>query len=169
MSAIKSITILLLLLPVCLLGQTEFANTVTYKDGQESPEASLTVINWLQGHWVGEAFGGIVEEVWSAPLGGSMMGAFKLVVNNMVKFYELETISEEGKTLVLRLKHFGADLKGWEEKDKTVDFRLVKVAENKVFFDGFTIEKISDDEINMYVVIANDKKKEEVKFNYRRK
>jgi hypothetical protein len=26
----------------------------------------------------------------------------------------------------LQLKHFGADLKGWEKKDETQDFELVK-------------------------------------------
>ena len=148
--------------------QNKFPNTLSYSDSIGSPQANLEAVNWLAGHWRGEAFGGITEELWSPPLGGSMMGAFKLVVNDQVSFYELETIIEENNTLILKLKHFNNDLTGWEEKDDTVDFRLVKVTDDKVYFDGFTLERISDNEINMFVVIEDSGKQSEVKFNYKR-
>lgn len=124
------------------------------------------MIQWLSGHWRGEAFGGLVEEVWSPALGGSMMGAFKLVVENQVQFYEIETISEVNDSLIFRLKHFNKDLTGWEEKDATVDFKLVKVTDNKVYFNGLTIERISEKEINIYVAIEHEGKTTEEKFNY---
>ena len=109
-----------------------------------------------------------MEEVWSPPLGGSMMCVFKLVVENEVRFYEIVTISEEHATLILRLKHFHADLKGWEEKDETVDFPLVKTETNRAYFDGFTFEKISEDEMNIYVMIGEkDGKMQEMKFPYK--
>lgn len=160
--------LIMLLLSSQLFAQTKFPNTLFYNDSIGSPDANLTVISWLAGHWRGEAFGGITEEVWTPPLGGSMMCAFKLVSKNMISFYELETISEENNTLILKLKHFHANLKGWEQKDETVDFRLVKVTENKVYFDGFTIERISETEINEYVVIEDGGEQSEVKFNYRK-
>lgn len=165
---IKQLLILLLLMPVMVTAQEEFANTMSLKEGETSPSADLSVVEWVAGAWRGEAFGGITEEVWTPPLGGSMMCVFKLVVNDQVRFYEIVTISEENETLILRLKHFNANLTGWEEKNVTVDFKLVKVSENKVFFDGFTFEKISDDEINIYVVVDNKGKRSEVKFNYHR-
>ncbi len=143
--------------------------TMNFDEKSGSPKASLSDIEWIQGHWQGEAFGGITEEIWTPPLGNSMMCAFKLVVNNQVKFYEITTITEEEGSLMLRLKHFHGDLKGWEEKDVTQDFRLVKVTKNKVYFEGFTFERISKNEINMYVMISNnDGKQEETKFSYRR-
>lgn len=148
--------------------QGQGGNTLKYDDADGSPKANLSVVSWLEGHWKGEAFGGIVEEIWAPAFGGSMMGAFKLVVDDKVEFYELETIMEIDETLVLRLKHFGNDLKGWEEKDVTVDFRLVKVSGKKVYFDGFTIEQISDNEIDMYVVVHNGEATSEEKFNYHR-
>ncbi len=165
---IKQLLMLLLLMPVMLTAQEEFANTISFKEGETSPKADLSAIEWVAGAWRGEAFGGITEEVWTPPLGGSMMCVFKLVVNEQVRFYEIVTISEENETLILRLKHFNADLTGWEEKNVTVDFKLVKVSDNKVFFDGFTFEKISEDEINIYVVVDNQGKRSEVKFNYHR-
>jgi hypothetical protein len=69
---------------------------------------------------------------------------------------------------VLRLKHFGTDLKGWEEKDETVDFPLVKLKPNKAYFDGMTFEKIGEEEMNIYVLIRQkDGSQNEMKFPYR--
>lgn len=125
-------------------------------------------LSWLQGTWHGEAFGGHTEEIWSAPNAGSMMFSFKLTQNNTPVFYEFGFILEQEGTLVLKLKHFNPDLTGWEEKNKFVEFKLVEQSENIVWFEGFTIEKINNDEINMYVRIDDENKVEEVKFNYHR-
>lgn len=37
-------------------------------------------------------------------------------------FSEYMQIAPDGDSLIVRLKHFNADLTGWEEKDKTVNF-----------------------------------------------
>jgi uncharacterized protein DUF6265 len=135
----------------------------------ESPKATLEAISWIAGHWKGEAFGGIAEEIWSPPLGDSMMFVFKLASEGKVQFYEVGHIQQTGETLILQLKHFHGSLKGWEEKDETVDFKLVKLENDRVYFDGLTMEKISANEINMYVVVGDkDGTSEEVKFNYKR-
>lgn len=167
----KKLTIFLIALftiitPFQNWAQQHFPNTLSFDETKESPKANINDVAWLQGHWKGEAFGGITEEIWAPSLGGSMMGAFKLVSDEQVSFYELETISEEDNTLILRLKHFNSDLTGWEEKEEKEEFKLVKITPNKVFFDGFTLERISDTEINMYVVIGSENGGEEVKFNY---
>jgi len=146
----------------------EAQNTLSLEEGAESPKADLSQISWVEGHWRGEAFGGITEEIWSPPLGGSMMFSFKLVSDGVVQFYELGHIQEVNGTLLLQLKHFHGNLKGWEEKDETVDFKLVKIESNKVYFDDFTLEKVDDDEINVYVIIKEKESSQEVKFNYKR-
>ncbi len=144
-------------------------NTLQFTKDTISPKATLEDVSWIQGHWKGEAFGGITEEIWSPPLGDSMMFSFKLVVDNKVAFYEFGGIRQVDKTLLLEFKHFHGDFKGWEEKDETQSHKLVKIEDNKVYFEGFTFEKISDNEINLYVVIEQKKgEKEEVKFNYKK-
>jgi len=143
-------------------------NTLYLAEGDKSPNSDLSVLSWLAGHWQGEAFGGTTEEVWTSPLAGSMMGSFKLAVDGKISFYELMTISEEENSLLLRIKHFHQDLKGWEEKEESIDFKLVKVTQHKVYFEGFTFEKVNENEINIYVVIEEGKQKEEVKFTYAR-
>jgi hypothetical protein len=143
-------------------------HTIKFLKNSMSPQASLEDISWIQGYWKGEAFGGVTEEFWSPPLGDSMMFCFKLVVDNKVVFYELGGIRQVEETLLLQLKHFGNDFKGWEEKDETVDFKLVKIENNKVYFDQFTFEKVSENEMNLYVVIEENGTSEEVKFNYKK-
>lgn len=148
--------------------QNKFPNCMLYDSSVGPPEATLNDVAWVEGHWKGEAFGGITEEIWSPPFGGAMMCVFRLVMNEKISFYEICTITEENKTLLLRLKHFHSNLTGWEEKDETVDFKLVKITPRKVFFDGFTFERINENEINIYVVTENQGEKSETKFNYHR-
>ena len=151
-----------------VLAEGKFPNLMFLDDKQQSPRANLTAVNWLSGHWRGEAFGGLIEEIWTPALGTSMMGAFKLVVEGQIQFYEIETISQVNDTLIFRLKHFNKDLTGWEKKDKTVDFKLVKVTDNKIYFNGLTIERLSDKELNIYVAIEHEGNTTEEKFNYKR-
>jgi hypothetical protein len=69
---------------------------------------------------------------------------------------------------MLRLKHFHGSMKGWEEKDKTIDFPLVKVEANRVYFDGMTFERVGADQLNVYVMIGDRGEEKEVKFPYAR-
>ncbi|BAO76783.1 DUF6265 family protein [Winogradskyella sp. PG-2] len=136
---------------------------------EKTLEPKLENIAWIAGTWHGEAFGGQAEEIWSEPSNGSMMATFKFTINNRVSFYEIEIIRELENTLVLQLKHFRSDLKGWENKDETVDFPLKEITENKVVFEGMYFEKISESEMNVYVDIENDKGDvETAKFTYRK-
>lgn len=142
-------------------------NTINFNEAHSSPAATLSDVAWLAGHWKGEAFGGIVEELWSPPMGGSMMFVFKMVSGDAVGFYEIGHIREIEDTLILQLKHFHSDLRGWEEKDETVDFRLVKLEADRAYFDCYTFERTGSDEITLYVVIGQeDGSEEEVRFNY---
>tara|TARA_R110000751_G_scaffold146601_1_gene250669 strand:+ start:85270 stop:85773 length:504 start_codon:yes stop_codon:yes gene_type:complete len=161
----QSITILILLIISVSYSQT---NTLKFEDHMTSPKANLSQVSWIAGHWKGEAFGGITEEIWSPPLGDSMMFSFKLVNDGKVVFYELGGIRQVDDTLIFQLKHFGNDFKGWEEKDETVDAKLIKIDNNRAYFDQFTFERISDTEINIYVVIEENGQTEEVKFNYKK-
>ena len=160
----KQLVLLFLLATLFCKGQ----NTMSLKAEATSPIASLDQIAWVEGHWKGEAFGGVTEEIWSPPLGESMMFSFKLVVDDKVNFYELGHIRELDKTLIFELKHFGNDLKGWEKKEEVQSFKLIKIEGERVYFEGFTFEKVSSDEINIYGLIHQNGTEEEVKFNYKR-
>lgn len=135
---------------------------------EQQLEPKLENIAWISGTWHGEAFGGITEEIWSEPSDGSMMATFKLTVDGKVQFYEIEIIREVENSLILQLKHFNNDLKGWETKDETVDFPLKEITETKVVFEGMTFEKVSENEMTIYVDIKENENVETVKFNYKK-
>jgi hypothetical protein len=141
-------------------------NTLHYNDEKGSEKATLEDISWLAGNWTGEAFGGEFEENWSKPTGGSMMFNFKLVAEGKVVFYELGHIIEKDNSLLYQIKHFDQNLKGWEEKDKSEDFRFIKKEKNRMYFDNFTFEKVSDNEVNVYAYF--EKSKKEVVFNFKK-
>lgn len=133
----------------------------------ETLEPVLENVAWIAGNWKGEAFGGITEENWSKPSGDSMMATFKLIKDGTVSFYEIEIIREIENSLVLQLKHFHGDLKGWETKDETVDFPLKEITADTVVFEGMTFERVSENEMNIYVDIDKENGSvETVKFNY---
>jgi len=163
----KTLLITIVLMLYMLTAQSQ--NTLSFDENESSPNAQIEDVAWIAGHWRGEAFGGVTEEIWSPPMGNAMMAVFRLVNENQTDFYEIETISEENGSLILRLKHFGADLKGWEEKDETVDFPLVKLEPNKAYFDGMTFEKVSKDAMNIYVLMKyDDGSEKEMAFAYGR-
>lgn len=144
-------------------------DTRSLPPGAASPRATIADAAWVAGRWVGEGFGGIAEEVMSPPAGNAMIGHFRIVTKGEPSFYEIVQIREEAGSLVYRVKHFHPDLKGWEEKDKTVDFPLVASERDALYFDGLTIKRTGPDEVTHWVRIrAKDGKIEEAKLVYRR-
>ncbi len=160
----KSITLIFLMSAGIISAQ----HTLQLPEGATSPKANLEDVAWIEGHWTGEAFGGTAEEIWSAPMGNSMMFVFRMVNDGKVSFYESGHIQQLDDSIILQLKHFDGDLKGWEERDETVDFKLVKLEPNKVYFEGLTMEKMGDDQMNVHVLIEERGNAEEILFAYKR-
>jgi len=150
-------------------GQVERLNTKTLAEGQDSPKAKISDIAWMQGHWVGEAFGGETTEIWSPPAAGAMMCSFSLINEGEVNFYEFVIIREQEGTLLVQIKHFDSELDGWEEKDESVDFPLVEITKDAVYFDGLTYKKDGPNKMTAFVIInEGDGKVEEVAFPFKR-
>jgi len=144
-------------------------NILSLDKNAKSPPAKIHDIAWIAGHWHGEAFGGIAEEIWSLPNNGTMMGMYRLIKENKVLFYEFLTIIEENGSLLLRLKHFNPDLEGWEEKNESVSFPLVKFDETTVYLDGMTFRREGDDKLQVLVrKRSKDGASGELKFHYQR-
>jgi len=167
---IKKLSVILLIILINTSCQTQKVPNIKSLNGDKSPTAKLESLDWIVGNWQGKALGGITEEQWSSPSAGSMMGMFKLISDGEVSFYELMVISEVEESLILRIKHFDRQMRGWEEKDKSVEFPLVDIKENRVYFDGLTFEKINEDQINVYVLLEEEGSEPvEVSFPYFRK
>ncbi|MCC2977504.1 DUF6265 family protein [Sphingomonas sp. PL-96] len=140
--------------------------------GTPPPHARIADLAWLQGEWHGDGYGGPATEVYSAPQAGGIAGHFlQEDGKGAVLFYELLQIVPRGQTLVYRLRHFNADLTGWEDAKggKAVEFPLVAVEDNRFFFDGLTLVREGPDTFTVWVKIAEDgKAAQDVPFRYRR-
>ena len=137
--------------------------------GEKSPPATLADMRWLAGHWTGEAFGGKTEELWTEPAGPNMSGLYRLVKGEKTIFYEIMVVTEEAGSLVFRLKHFNADLTGWEEKNEVRSFPLVAKKDGAMLFEGMSFHP-DGDSLTVYLAVEHEgKPPEEITFTYRRK
>ncbi|MBD3298146.1 MAG: hypothetical protein GF341_05780 [candidate division Zixibacteria bacterium] len=126
-------------------------HTLRLNDGAQPAMATIDDIAWLAGSYRGDGLGGVVEEIWSEPRAGMMVGLFRATKNDTLMFTELMYISEEDSSLVLRLKHFNPDLTGWEEKNEVEEFHLVKMTDDAIYFDGLTIRTRDNGGMEAYV------------------
>lgn len=128
-------------------------NTLRLGEGQTSAAASIADVAWLAGNWLGTGLGGVSEEIWSRPQGGVMMGAYRLIVKDKPVFYEMMMLTEKEGSLALRIKHFDPSFVGWEEKDKSVDFKFVSKDGKRIYFSGLTFELVDSKNLKIYLAL----------------
>ncbi len=90
---------------------------------------------WMAGSWYGWTDGDPIDEHWSRPAGGVMIGMFRWLKGGRLHMVELLAIEPEDGGLVLRLKHFGQGLIGWEEKGVALDYPLVQAGPDEAVFE----------------------------------
>jgi hypothetical protein len=124
---------------------------------QTAPQAEVTIEDaaWLAGRWVGEGFGGDMEEAWSPPVGGQMIGHFRYWREDQPQFYEFMIIDVAEGGLRMRLKHFNPDFTTWEDRDQWTTFEPVSVGADRIVFNGLTIVRESEDRMVMTIRIRN--------------
>ena len=145
---------LALIVSVSALGQTQLTkNTIRTDKESKGQPLKVSEMHWMAGSWAGKAFGGDVRETWTVTDAGLMMGMYILEKENKAVFYEFLIFQVVDGELRLRLKHFTPEMVGWEEKDKTVDFRFVKREGNRYYFRGLTFENAGKDSLNIYLAL----------------
>lgn len=82
-----------------------------------------------------------------------MIGMFRLYSKEKPIFYEFWSAFEEEGSVTMRLKHFNPDMKGWEEKDAFVTFRLVKADADTIWFEGLTYSKQKDGSLKGFIAL----------------
>ena len=132
------------------------AHTLTRSDSRTTaPPAAIADVGWLVGAWHGTGLGGETDEVWLPPVGGAMPGLFRLVEDGRPVFYEAWALREEAGSLVLDLKHFEPDMKGWEAQDARVRFPLVRLTPETAYFDGLTYHRATPDTLRVWVALRS--------------
>ena len=122
----------------------------------QDAEASDHALSWLEGNWSGKGLGGKVQEVWLAPEGGVMLGVFRLVTGGKPNFYELVTITEKDGEFTMALKHFHANLNGWEAKDESLQWEGSEMSESRVRFGPVLYELDKEGKLHAWVELGED-------------
>lgn len=127
-------------------------------EGFVSPPATVYQMWWLEGLWEGEGINGApATESWLPSTGHTMVGTFvQETPEGDILFSEHMYLAEEGDSLVLKLKHFNADLTGWEDKAGMVTFRLLSLDFCAAYFSGLTIRCDGNDKLVVAVRMKSD-------------
>jgi hypothetical protein len=117
--------------------------------------ATIDDAAWLAGRWVGEGFGGQMEESWAPPVGGQMIGHFRHWRDGQPQFYEFMVMDVVEGGVRMRLKHFNPDYTAWEDRETWTTFEPVSVSSDAIIFDGLAIRRESEDRIVMTIRIRD--------------
>ena len=98
-----------------------------------------------------------------------MVGLFKLLGDDGVKFYEILLLVEEEGSLSLKVKHFTPTFEAWEDKADYTRFRFVQAQDDAVHFQGISFYAVSADEMHAYIVMRSGEEIREEKLIYRRR
>ena len=123
-----------------------------------APAAELENLEFMVGHWMTEALGGVAEEVWLPPRGDVMHGVFRLVADDTMQFSEFVQITAEKDGVRMRFAHFRPDYTTWEEAGEPLILTLAVVGEGLARFQGDEgapdIEYRLDDEGRLNVTVS---------------
>jgi len=123
--------------------------------------ATIRDLAWMSGRWVGDDNGVRIEEIWSPIDCEIMMGMFRWLNGDVPSFYEFMLLRPGPAGIELQLKHFGADLVGWEEKEASTAFDLVQVSVGEAVFvpraegsSGWAVYRIDEDGLLVFEEVS---------------
>lgn len=130
---------LTLLLALTLLASPAFAEPPAPPAPASFASVTVADFAWIAGNWQGEIGGDFIDEQWSAPAGGTLMGMFRWIEggkDGTVMLYEFLTLEPGADGPVLWLRHFGPRLGAREDKEGAIAFHLVSYKPDEATFDN---------------------------------
>jgi hypothetical protein len=135
---------------------------------------------WMAGIWQGEMGGDFIEEQWSDPAGGVLMGMFRWAQggrDGQIAMYELMSIEPGSEGPVLWLRHFGPRLVAREDKEGAGAFHLVSYKQGAATFDNrdpadparLTYRREGEDRLVVVLSKVKDGKPVDTEFSFYRK
>ncbi|MEM1180025.1 MAG: DUF6265 family protein [Acidobacteriota bacterium] len=85
---------------------------------------STADLAWIVGDWHGHMGTGAIEETWTPPVNGTLIGMFRWSTDEKIRLYEFFSIEDSDQGPVLYLRHFSPGLTAWEEKDSPMRYTL---------------------------------------------
>lgn len=127
------------------ISHTAFSQVKQLSPEDTPGKGKVEDLNWMVGYWTGPGLGGECEEVWMPAVDGHMIGTFRFWQDGKLVFSEFMNLVQDGESITMKLKHFSADLTGWEEKEEWTLFKLIELQPNLAFFDGLTIKRTGNE------------------------
>jgi hypothetical protein len=110
----------------------EAAEAAVAEEVAAAPGVTVADLGWLAGCWRGAIGDEPVEEMWSTPEQGTMVGAFRWLGRRTL--YEIMLFEDTAEGPVLRLRHFDPGLAPWEDGKDALVWRLVAAGERTATF-----------------------------------
>ena len=95
--------------------------------GAAAPAADVSRLGWLEGRWIGEKDGVSIEELWTAPRGGALLGLHSDVKAGRLVSWEFFRIADSGEGLV----YFASP-----RSAPPTPFKLVEIEERRAVFEN---------------------------------
>lgn len=89
---------------------------------------------WLAGSWHGTFGDSRIEETWTAPSNGALLGMSRMGGGRGAATYEILLIEQEGEDVMLRLKLFGPRLH--DRNGKVIEMKQTRSGERDATFEG---------------------------------
>jgi hypothetical protein len=152
------VLILVTLAALAPAGRADDSAVQVLNAGPEHPPiaAEIGKLTWLVGRWKGSGLGATAEEVWLDPVAGTISGTFRLSKPDGAVFYEIMTLGTKDGVTAMRLKHFHPSLEGWEERTDVQQFPLLRIEDDRYYFEGMTLVHRGD-ALDIHLEIENRK------------
>jgi Domain of unknown function (DUF6265) len=139
------------------VGQEKEASAASPQNLPPSPSQTsskpltLNDLAWLQGEWTGTWGPRTATQTWSAPRGGTMVGALQIVADDKTTVVEFFTITQTPNGLEYRILHFTPTLAPWEKSGPAM-LSLMSSDTRKFVFQN----KTDDVQPQQIVFVKND-------------
>lgn len=140
---------------------------------QDPPKVVHTLkdVAWFAGAWRSPGAERVIEEHWSEPAAGNMIGMFRLVNPGKSPLYEFLLMEETKDGVFMRLRHFKAEMAELEKVP--IRLKLTKATQTKAVFENpdgvkpkriyYTLSKADE----MTVVVESTRDGKDVAFELR--
>lgn len=128
---------------------------VAHPGFSQAPVRNISDLSFMSGKWFTKGTWGDMEEIWSEPMGNSMMCSYRCVKDGKIVFYEFIVIEQQATGPVMKLRHFSPGNIAWEEKDKPYEYPLMYLDENVARFErpdkktSLTFERTAPDKLKV--------------------
>lgn len=104
-------------------------------EGAPPTAMSLDALSFITGSWRADMDGRVIEETFSTPAAGTIMGVFRWMDEGVTQFTEHLVIERRDDGIHLFVRHFHPGAEPWEsEKDGALAFKLEQIDTNRAVF-----------------------------------